>query len=106
MLTMKSILIGAGLSFALAHAASAQSMTPEIGDGIAMVVTAQGTMTYLGGKATKVNAAGHSALMQHATPLKPGTIIYRSGNTYYMLENKMIDGRMTEDHAKGWVGGF
>jgi len=104
--TMKSILIGAGLSLALAQAASAQSMTPEITDGVAMVVTAQGTMTYLGGKASKVNATGHSLMMKHATQLKPGTIIYRSGNNFYTLENKMIDGKMTEDHAKGWVGGF
>ena len=63
-------------------------------------------MTYLGGKATKVNAAGHSLMMKHATQLKPGTVIYRSGNNFYVLENKMIDGKMTEDHAKGWVGGF
>ena len=41
MSAMKSMLIGAGLSLALAQAASAQSMTPEITDGIAMVVTAQ-----------------------------------------------------------------
>ena len=103
---MKSILIGAGLSLALAQAAAAQSMTSEITDGVAMVVTAQGTMTYLGGKATEVNAMGHTMLMQHAMPLKPGTIIYRSGNNFYLLENKMIDGKMTEDHAKGWVGGL
>jgi len=44
--------------------------------------------------------------LKHATPLKPGTIVYRSGNNFYLLENKMIDGKMTEDHAKGWVGGF
>jgi hypothetical protein len=106
MSVMKSILIGAGLSLALAQAAAAQSTTPEIGDGIAMVVTAQGTMTYLGGKATKVNATGHKMLMQHATQLKPGTVIYRSGNNFYVLDNKMIDGKMTEDHAKGWVGGY
>ena len=106
MLTMKSMLTAAGLSLALAGAASAQSMTPEITDGIAMVVTANGTMTYLGGKPTKMNAAGHKMLMQHATQLKPGTLIYRSGNNFYLLENKMIDGKMTEDHAKGWVGGF
>jgi hypothetical protein len=104
MFTLKSTLIAAALSFAFAGAASAQSMTPEINDGIAMVVTSNGTMTYLGGKPAKVNAAGHSMMMKHATPIKAGTIIYRSGNNYYLLENKMIDGKMTEDHAKGWVG--
>lgn len=103
---MKAILIGAAMSAASATLASAQSMTPEITDGIAMVVTANGTMTYLGGKPTKVNAAGHDMLMKHATPLKSGTIVYRSGNNFYLLENKMIDGKMAEDHAKGWVGGF
>ena len=101
MFTLKSTLIAAGLSFAFAGAASAQSMTPEIGDGIAMVVTSSG-MTYLGGKPAKVNAAGHSMMMKHATPIKAGTVIYRSGNNYYLLENKMIDGKMTEDHARGW----
>ncbi len=102
---LKSTLIAAGLSLALATAASAQSMTPSINDGIAMVVTESGAMTYLGGKPMKVNAAGHSMLMKHATQLKPGTIIYRSGNNFYMLENRAINGRMALDHAKGWVGG-
>jgi len=100
MFTMKSTLIAAAVSFAFAGAASAQSMT-DFGDGVAMVVTSSG-MAYLGGKPAKVNATGHAMMMKHGTPIKAGTIIYRSGNNYYLLENKMIDGKMTEDHARGW----
>jgi hypothetical protein len=102
MFTLKSTLIAAAASFAFAGAASAQSMTPEITDGVAMVVMPNGTMTYLGGKPAKVNATGHAMMMKHGTPLKAGTIIYRSGNNFYLLENKMIDGKMTEGHTRGW----
>ena len=101
----KSILVAAGLSLALAAGVSAQSLNTDVSDGIAMIITAEGKMVPLGGRMTKVNATGHKMLMQHATPIKAGTILYRSGNTYYMLENKMVDGKMVEDHAKGWVGG-
>jgi len=106
MTSLKSILVATGLSIAAATAASAQSMTPEITDGVAMVVSANGSLTYLGGKAAKMSPTGHQMMMKHATRLAPGTIVYRTGNNFYLLENKMIDGAMVEDHAKGWVGGF
>jgi len=101
---LKSTLIGAGLSIAATTGVLAQSMTPELNDGIAMVVSTNGSLGYLGGSPTKVNPTGHRMLMQHAKRLPSGTIIYRSGNNLYLLENKMIDGKMALDHAKGWVG--
>ena len=104
---IKSALIGAALTLAIASGASAQSNNVDVGDGIAMVITADGKMvplsTQVGKKGTgKINAKGHAMLMQHATKLKAGTIIYRSGTSYYMLENKKIDADMALDHAKGW----
>src|SRR5262245_22229099 len=105
MTILKSALVAAGLSIAATAGAFAQSMTPEINSGITMAVSVNGSLTYLGGKAAKVNPTGHKMMMKHATRLAPGTIIYRTGNDFYLLENKIIDGKMAEDHAKGWVGG-
>jgi len=100
---LKSMLAGAGLSLALATAASAQSMTPDFHDGVAMVVMPNGSLTWLGGQAAKVNVTGHRMLMRHARQLKPGTIIYRSGGHLYALDNKMINGHRVDHHAKSWI---
>jgi hypothetical protein len=73
---LKSTLVGIGLSIALATVASAQSMTPEVTDGIAKVVPGDGS--YLDGN------GAHATLrtrMKHATRLKAGSIIYRSGSS-------------------------
>jgi hypothetical protein len=104
---VKSALIGASMALAITTGAFAQSANVDINDGIAMVVMADGKMvplyTHVGMKGKgKVNAKGHAMLMKAATKLKPGTIIYRSGNDYYMLENTKIGDQMALDHAKGW----
>jgi len=89
MLKRTSLLIAAGLSIALGGAASAQSMTPEINDGIARVVTVTGQ-------------PGGKVLMRHATPRHTGTVIHRSGD-FYLLNNSMT-GVTTFPRCKGWVG--
>jgi hypothetical protein len=92
MLTTKSLLIAAGLSIALGGIASAQSMTPEINDGIARVVTTTGH-------------GGSTLVMRHATPRHAGTVISRSGyNGFYLLNNRVTDGVTTFSRCKGWVG--
>ena len=97
-------LMGAGLSIAVATMSLAQSYDPDIGTGnIAYIVQPDGSTTHLGGKAAHVNAKGHAMMMQHAAELKPGSLLYHSTNKLYALNNQMIDGKMVEDHAKGWV---
>jgi hypothetical protein len=91
MLTKTSLLIAAGLSIALGGIASAQSMTPEINDGIAKVVTAP--------------PQGGRLVMRHAAPRQAATIISRTGSTgFYQLNNSMTQGVTTYPRCKGWVG--
>ena len=91
MLTKTSLLIAAGLSIALGGIASAQSMTPEINDGIARVVTA--------------TPQGARLVMRHAAPRQSATIIRNSGsNGFYLLNNSMTQGVTTYPRCKGWVG--
>ena len=70
--------------------ASAQSMTPEINDGIARVVTGH---------------SGGTLVMRHAVPWQAATIIRRSGsNGFYQLNNSVTQGVTTYPRCKGWVG--
>ncbi|HKA71864.1 MAG TPA: hypothetical protein VKE26_08665 [Xanthobacteraceae bacterium] len=97
-------LLGAGLSLAIATISFAQSYDPDVGSGnVAYSVQPDGSTSRLGSKTARVNSSGHTMLMQHGSELKPGSILYRSGNKLYSLNNQMIDGKMVEDHAKGWV---
>ena len=92
MLTKTSLLIAAGLAIAFTGAASAQSMTPEINDGIARVVTATGH-------------GGGRLVMRHAGPRHAGTVIRSSGsNGFYLLNNSVTQGVTTFPRCKGWVG--
>jgi hypothetical protein len=92
MLTKTSLLIAAGLSIALGGIASAQSMTPEINDGIAKVVTATAQ-------------GGGRLVMRHGTQRQSATIISRTGSTgFYQLNNSMTQGVTTFPRCKGWVG--
>jgi len=106
MMLLKTALIAAGLSMGIASGAFAQSPTAEIGDGIAMLVTANGSLSYLGGKTGKLNATGHGMMMKYGTRLPPGSIIYRSGNRFYLLPNKKMDGVMVEERARSWSANF
>jgi hypothetical protein len=92
MLTKKTLLIAASLSIALGGMASAQSMTPEINDGIAKVVTATAQ-------------GGGTLVMRHAAPRQAATIIRNSGsNGFYLLNNSVTQGVTTYPRCKGWVG--
>jgi hypothetical protein len=41
--------------------------------------------------------------MAHGAEVKPGAVLYRSGNKLYLLNNEMIDGKMVQEHARGWT---
>jgi hypothetical protein len=105
-LTLLGVGVGAGV--ALATISFAQSYDPDVGSGnivpgIAYMVQPDGTTNRLGGRTGKVNAAGHAMAMAHGSELKPGAVLYRSGNKLYAVHNEMIDGKMVEEHAKGWT---
>jgi hypothetical protein len=100
---VKSALIVAGLSLAFTTGALAQAKDPDINDdGMAYITNPAGKVT----KIKKINAKGHAMIVKHGVKLKPGTMIYRKGSDFYMLENKKLDNDMwMHDHAKGWVEG-
>jgi hypothetical protein len=105
---LKLTLLGAAAGVALATVSFAQSYDPDVGSGnivpgIAYMVQPDGTTNRLGGRTGKVNAAGHAMAMAHGSELKPGAVLYRSGNKLYAVHNEMIDGKMVEEHAKGWT---
>jgi len=101
---LKLTFLGAGISVTIATISFAQSYDPAIGSGnIAYVVQPDGSTNRLGGKTATVHSRGHEMIMKHASELKPGSVLYRSGNKLYALDNQMIDGKMVEEHAKGWT---
>jgi hypothetical protein len=107
---LNSALLGTALALApLTTAALAQTPKAELTDGVAVVILADGQTPYLGGvnqDSMFVNPDGHAMLLKHGTLLAPGTIIYRSGNNIYLLENKMIEGQTVRDRMQYWVGGI
>jgi len=97
---LKSTLVGIGLAIGLATVASAQSMTPEVTDGIAKVVPGNGS--YLGGNAAN---ASYRILMKHSTRLKAGSNVYRSGSSLDAVRAQ-IGGEAVEDAWQGWRRNF
>jgi hypothetical protein len=41
--------------------------------------------------------------MQYGDELPAGSVLYRHNNKLYSMKNKMVNGKMIEDHAKTWV---
>src|SRR5262245_20439966 len=101
---LKLTLLGAGLSLAIATFSFAQSYDPDIGTGnVAYSVQPDGSTSRLGHRTATVNSTGHAMLTKHGSELKPGSVLYRSGNKLYALNNQQIEGKMVEEHAKGWT---
>ena len=103
-LTLVGAGLGAGFALAIATISFAQSYDRDIGTGnIAYMVQPDGSTNRLGGKTGTVNAAGHAMAMAHGNELKSGSVLYRSNGKLYAVNNKMIDGKMLDEHAKSWV---
>ena len=103
-LTLLGAGLGAGFALAIATMSFAQSYDPDLGTGnIAYVVQPDGSTNRLGGKTGTVNAAGHAMAMAHGSELKPGSVLYRSNNKLYALNNQIIDGKMLEEQTKSWI---
>jgi hypothetical protein len=98
--------LGAGFVLAIATMSFAQSYDPNVGSGnIAYVVEPDGGTTRLGGASGRVNEQGHAHMMKHGSELKPGSVLYRSNNKLYALnnDNQLQEGKFLADHVKGWV---
>ena len=50
-----------------------------------------------------VNATGHAMAMANGSELKSGSVLYRSNNKLYAVNNQMIQDIMLEEHAKSWT---
>jgi hypothetical protein len=105
----KLTLLGAAAGVAMATVSFAQSYDPDegsgniVGPGIAYMVQPDGSTNRVGGRTGRVNGDGHAMAMSHGTEVKPGAVLYRSGNKLYLIHNQMIDGKMVEEHAKSWI---
>src|SRR5262245_51091946 len=98
--------LGAGFVLAIATMSLAQSYDPDVGSGnVAYTVQPDGSTTRLGGASGRVNEQGHAMMTKHGSELKPGSVLYRSNNKLYALnnDNQMMEGKFLADHVKGWV---
>jgi len=52
-----------------------------------------------------VDEQGHAMMMKHGSELKVGSVLYRSNNKLYALnnDNQLMEGKYLADHVKGWV---
>ena len=57
----------------------------------------------LGGKTGTVNATGHAMAMANGSELKSGSVLYRSNNKFYAVNNQMIQDIMLKEPAKSWT---
>jgi hypothetical protein len=102
----KLAFLGAGVALGIVTSSIAQSYDPEIGGGnvgVAYMVQPDGSTMRVGGKTATVNDAAHAMAMQYGDELPAGSVLYRHNNKLYSMKNKMVNGKMIEDHAKTWV---
>jgi hypothetical protein len=96
-LTILAVGIAAVLSTGAARAVDYE--TAHIDERHAMYFDASGTMHKF-----TVNDKGHAMMMQNARALAAGTIVYRSGGKFYILEDKkMADGKMMFADMQSWT---
>jgi len=101
MLPSKLTILAAGIAtvFASTAARAVDNETANVEDRHAMYFAANGTMQKF-----TVNEAGHAMMMKNARALAAGTIIYRSGGKFYLLEDKkMANGKMMFADMQSWT---
>jgi hypothetical protein len=102
----KLAFLAAGVALGIVTSSFAQSYDPEYGGanvGIAYMVQPDGSTMRVGGKSGTVNDAAHSMAMEYGDELPSGSVLYRHNGKLYSMKNKMVNGKMIEDHAKTWV---
>lgn len=102
----KLAFLGAGVALGIVTSSFAQSYDPEFGSGnvgVAYMVQPDGSTMRVGGRTGTINDAGHAMAMQYGDELPSGSVLYRHNNKLYSMKNKMVNGKMIEDHAKTWT---
>jgi hypothetical protein len=103
----KLAFLGAGVALGIGTSSFGQSYDPEYGGanvGIAYMVQPDGSTMRVGGRSATINeTAAHSMAMQYGDELPPGSVLYRHNNKLYSMKNQMVNGKMIEEHARGWV---
>jgi hypothetical protein len=102
----KLAFLGAGVALGIVTASFAQSYDPEFGTGnvgIGYMVQPDGSTMRMGGRSGTINDAGHAMAMEYGTELPPGSVLYRKNNKLHAVHNKMVNGKMIEEHAKTWT---
>ncbi|NVO16850.1 MAG: hypothetical protein HXX10_22730 [Rhodoplanes sp.] len=99
----KIALVTLALSAAPTIAAHAQSFSSELGSGNLVMIDSAGQL-----KTMQLTEAGMTMVMKGARKLPAGTLIVRSGSSFYAIKDKrMGDGRMMSsvltDPAKGYI---
>lgn len=92
-----------GLAVVPAIGAHAQSYSPELGSGNLVMIDTSGQL-----KTTQLTKTGMTMVMKGARRLPAGTLIVRSGSTFYAIKDKrMSDGQMMSawlsDRSKGYI---
>jgi hypothetical protein len=102
----KLAFLAAGVALGIVTSSFAQSYDPEYGGanvGIAYMVQPDGSTARVGGKTATINDAGHAMAMQYGDELPSGSVLYRHNSKLYSMKNKMVNGKMIEEHARTWV---
>ena len=87
----KLILLACSAMLLVASSARADdTVSLDLKDRHGMLVQPNGQV-----KVIRSNEAGHAMVMKEGRPLPAGTIVYRSGNRLFVLEDKRLtDGKM------------
>src|SRR5262249_43052886 len=97
----KLTILAAGIAAVLGTGAAraVDYETAHIDERHAIYLDTKGTMHKF-----TLNQAGHAMMMQNARALAAGTIIYRSGGKFYLLEDKkMANGKMLFSDMQSWT---
>jgi hypothetical protein len=91
-------LAACGITLALATTASAQALAPDLQDRMAFFLNPTGQVTTM-----RLNDTGHGMAMRYGKPLPARTMVYRSGNRFWMIpDRKMANGTMMFDGIEAW----
>ena len=105
-LLAKLAFLGAGVALGIVTTSFAQSYDPDYGTGnvgVGYMVQPDGSTMRMAGKSGTINDAGHAMAMAYGTELPSGSVLYRKNNKLYAVHNKMVNGKMIEDHARTWT---
>src|SRR5262249_23609886 len=93
MLSLRSVLAAAAVTFALGAPAFAQNISMELSDRQAIMIDTAGHVSRMNG-----GPKGHAKIVKNATRVPAGTIFYlRGGKLYMTRDRKMTDGQMLHD---------